>query len=126
MNNFAPYVKKQDSEGKGMYYRTGEDVNDGLEISSKHAESTRYLGLIEILRSNFGYKSQQRSDHFLMSKSSVIRKFILDSRFRSPLHQQMTPMFGVVILIGPNRYVDKLQHREPEFSPGKACHECMR
>ena len=31
MNNFAPYVKKQDSSvSEGMYYRIGEDVSDGF------------------------------------------------------------------------------------------------
>ena len=65
-----------------------------MEIESHHAENTRYLGLIEILRSNFGYKGIQRSVQFVMSKSSVILIFIMDSRFKSPLHLETTPMFG--------------------------------
>ena len=76
-----------------MYYRTGEDVNDGHEISSHHTENTRYLGTTEILRSSFGYRSIHSSDQFVMSKSSVIMKF-MDSRFKSPLHVKTIPMFG--------------------------------
>ena len=48
---------------------------------------------IKILRSKFGYTSIQRSDQFVMSKSSVIMKF-MDSRFKSPLHLETTPMSG--------------------------------
>ena len=49
-----------------------------MEISSLHAENKRHRALIE-------RKKIQRSDQFLMSRSSVILKFILDSRFKSPL-----------------------------------------
>ena len=52
---------------KRMYYRTSEDVNDGYgNFIASCREFSRYLGLIEILRSNFGFKSIQRSDQFLM------------------------------------------------------------
>ena len=49
-------------------------------ISPHHAQNTRHLGLIEIL------KSTQRSRQVTMLRSSFILKVIMDSRFKSPLH----------------------------------------
>ena len=75
-----------------MFCRTGVDVNDGFGILI--ASCREYsLGLIEILKSNFGYKMLQRSYQFVMSKSSVIMKFMV-SRFKFPLHLETTPLFG--------------------------------
>ena len=66
-----------------------------MEISSHHAENTRYLGTIEILRSSYGFRSIHSLDQFVMSKSSVILKF-MDSKFKSPPHVETVPMFGWV------------------------------
>ena len=87
-----------------------------METSSHHAENTRYLGLIEILRSNVGYKSRQRSDQFLMLRSSVILKFILDSRFKS---QYQCLGFHIQRPKSIRRY------RDPEIIQEKVDHECM-
>ena len=35
--------------------KTGEDVDDGLGMLMHHAESTLYLGLIQILNQNLRY-----------------------------------------------------------------------
>ena len=79
---------------KGMYHKTGEDVDDGFEefyciMPRVHF----YLGPIQILKQNFGYTSTQRLVLFLMSKLSVITTF-MESRFRSPQHLETKPKFG--------------------------------
>ena len=62
-----------------------------MEISSHHAENTRCLGTTEILRSSFRYRSMHSPDQFVMSKSSVIMKF-MDSRLKSLLHVETIPI----------------------------------
>ena len=79
---------------KGMYYKTGEDVDDGFwGILLQHAESTLFLGHIQILEQNFGYTITQSLVLFLMSTLSVITTF-MESRFRSPQHLETKQKFG--------------------------------
>ena len=54
---------------------------------------TTYLVLIKILWSSSGYKNIQRSDQFLKSRLSIILTN-MESKFRSPLHLEITLMFG--------------------------------
>ena len=63
----------------GMYCRTGEHVNDGsLPRTRRYVEVKLWI---------------QKYTEFVMSKSFVNMKF-MNSRFKSPLHLETTPMFG--------------------------------
>ena len=78
---------------EGMYYRTGVNVNDRFGNLIASCREKHYLGLIEILKSNFGFKSIQRSVQFVMSKSSAIMAG-MDLKSKSTLHLETTPLFG--------------------------------
>ena len=64
-----------------------------LEISSHRAENTCHLGLIEILKSNFGFKIIQRSVQLVMSRSLVFMAD-MELNFISLLHLETPIKFG--------------------------------
>ena len=77
---------------KGLYYRT-KDVNDGngnFIASCTEYTQPRTHRDSEI---KLWVQKTQRSDQFVMSKLSVIMAD-MESKFKSPLHLETTPMFG--------------------------------
>ena len=98
--------------------RTSDDVKDGF---GNRTGSCRECTLLRTHQNSVVKlrikKDTQRSDQFLKSRLSVTLTF-MESKFRSPLHLEMTPMFWVVISRGSNRYVDPLRYKDPEYSPG--------
>ena len=107
---------------KGMYYKTGEDVDGGFGNLIASCREYIFLGPIQSLEQNFGYTSTQRLVLFLMSKLSVITTF-MESRFRS--HQTFgdETRVWVVISRSSSRYVDESRHRESENLPEEIAQE---
>ena len=78
----------------GMYYRTSDDMTNGFGnlTASRQRVYTTSCSSRFFLWSSSG-KDIQWSDQFLKSRLYVIFMF-MESRFRSPLHLETTPMFG--------------------------------
>ena len=86
------------------------------EIEQDHAEKIRCLAMIQTPKSNFGSKVTQRLAQFLRSRPSVILTS-MESRFRFPSTSGNNTNSWFVISRGPNRSVDELRYKDPEYSP---------
>ena len=106
---------------KGMYYRTGEDVNDSIA-------SRRECTLSRTHR-NSGVKLWIQT----YTEIGPVRDVkIICHHGRHGIEIQIPSTSGdntivwVVTFGGPNRYVDELRYRDPKNSPEQADHECMQ
>ena len=60
-----------------MYYKTGDDVDDGCGNFVASCRDTPFLGPIQILKKNSGYTSTQRLTLFLSVNTTYVElKFI--------------------------------------------------
>ena len=110
---------------KGMYYRTGEDVNDG------------FGNFIPSCREYISSRTHRNSEVKLWIQNYTeigtvgdVKVTCLHGRHGIEFH--IPPTFGdtnkvwVVISRGPNRYVEELRHRDPDNSLEEADYESMQ